>query len=111
MRRFRFHDGRSGAAMTVHVTPRARKSELTGIMPDGTLKIRLAAPPVDGSANKALLELLAKVLGVRISALEIIGGEKGRDKIISVVDLDALTVEERVKKYLKENSKKEEAGT
>lgn len=111
MRRFRFHDGRTGAAMTVHVTPRARKNELTGIMADGTLRIRLTAPPVDGSANKALLELLARVLGVRASALEIIGGEKGRDKIVSVVGLDALTVEEKVRKYLKEASKVEEAGS
>jgi uncharacterized protein (TIGR00251 family) len=103
MRRFRFHDGRTGAAMAVHVTPRSRKNELTGISSDGTLRIRLTAPPVEGSANKALLELLAHILGVRTSALEIIAGEKGKDKIISVVDLDAHTLEERVKKHLKEN--------
>jgi uncharacterized protein (TIGR00251 family) len=109
MRRFRFHDGRSGAAMTVHVTPRGRKNELVDIMPDGTLKVRLTAPPVEGAANKALLDLLAKILGVRANALEIIGGEKGRDKIVSVVDLDASTVEERVRKYLRENKPHEVA--
>jgi uncharacterized protein (TIGR00251 family) len=103
MRRFRFHDGRTGSAMTVHVTPRSRKNELTGISADGTLRVRLTAPPVESSANKALLELLAHILGVRNSALEIIAGEKGKDKIVSVVDLEAHTVEERVKKYLKEN--------
>jgi hypothetical protein len=108
MRRFRFHDGRSGAAMAVHVTPRSRKNELTGISPDGTLRVRLTAPPVEGSANKALLELLAHVLGVRTNALEIIAGEKGKDKIISVVDLDAHTVEERVKKHLKETKADDE---
>jgi uncharacterized protein (TIGR00251 family) len=102
MRRFRFHDGRTGAAMAVHITPRSRKNELTGISADGTLRVRLAAPPVEGAANKALLELLAHILGVRTSNLEIIAGEKGRDKIVSVVDLDAHTVEERVKKHLKE---------
>lgn len=95
--------------MAVHITPRSRKNELTGISPDGTLRIRLAAPPVEGSANKALLELLAHILGVRANTLEIIAGEKGRDKIISVVDLDAHTVEERVKKHLKE-SKPENEG-
>ena len=108
MRRFRFHDGRTGAAMAVHVTPRSRKNELTGISPDGTLRVRLTAPPVEGSANKALLELLAHVLGVRTNALEIIAGEKGKDKIISVVDLDAHTVEERVKKHLKETKADDE---
>ncbi len=107
MRRFRFHDGRIGAAMAVHVTPRSRKDELIGISPDGTLRVRLAAPPVEGAANKALLELLARVLGVRASSLEIIGGEKGKDKIVSVVDLDAHTVEEKVRKYIKENEPEE----
>lgn len=100
MRRFRFHDGRMGAAVTVHVTPKSRKNEISGILPDGTLKVRLTAPPVEGAANKALLELLSKVLGVRESALEIIGGEKGRDKIVSVVDLDSSTVEERIRRSL-----------
>lgn len=108
MRRFRFHDGRLGSAMAVHVTPRSRKNELTGITADGTLRVRLAAPPVEGAANKALLELLAHILGVRVNTLEIIAGEKGKDKIISVVDLDAHTLEERVKKHLKEN--KAESG-
>jgi uncharacterized protein (TIGR00251 family) len=109
MRRFRFHNGRVGSAMAVHVTPRSRKNELTGISSDGTLRVRLAAPPVEGAANKALQELMAHVLGVRPSALEIIAGEKGKDKIISVVDLDAHTVEERVKKYLKDNKAEPEA--
>ncbi len=94
--------------MAVHVTPRSRKNELTGISTDGTLRIRLTAPPVEGSANKALLELMAHILGVRIGSLEIIAGEKGKDKIISVVDLDAHTVEERVRKHLKDNKSESE---
>lgn len=107
MRRFRFHDGRIGSAVAVHVTPRSRKDELTGISPDGTLRVRLTAPPVEGAANKALLELLARILGVRTASLEIIGGEKGKDKIVSVVDLEAHSVEEKVRKYLKENEPKD----
>jgi uncharacterized protein (TIGR00251 family) len=90
------------------VTPRSRKNELTAVSSDGTLRVRLAAPPVDGAANKALLELLADILEVRANTLEIIAGEKGKDKIISVVDLDAHAVEERVKKYLKKQKKKNE---
>jgi uncharacterized protein (TIGR00251 family) len=94
--------------MAVHVTPRSRKNELTGISADGTLRIRLTAPPVEGSANKALLELLAHILGVRASALEIIAGDKGKDKIVSVVNLDTHTVEERINKHLKENKSEDE---
>jgi uncharacterized protein (TIGR00251 family) len=108
MRRFRFHDGRMGAAVTVHVTPKSRKNEITGILPDGTIKVRLTAPPVEGAANKALLDLLASVLGVRESALEIIAGDKGRDKIVSIVDLDATAVEERVRKAVAKASPAED---
>ena len=108
MSKHRLHDGRVGSAMTVHVTPRARKDELTGIAADGTLKIRLTAAPVDGAANKALLELLAKILGIRASALEITGGEKGRDKIISVVGMDTAAVEEKIHKYVQEHSPADE---
>jgi uncharacterized protein (TIGR00251 family) len=108
MRRFRLHNGRTGAAMAVHITPRSRKNELSGVSPDGTLRVRLAAPPVEGAANKALLELLAHILGVRVTTLEIIAGEKGKDKIVSVVDLDPHTVEERVKKHLKDNKTENE---
>ena len=107
MRRFRFHDGRLGAAIAVHVTPRARKNELTGIYPDGTLRVRLTAPPVEGTANKALLELIAHILNVRVSDMEIIGGEKSKDKIVSVVGLNPQTVEDRLKKYIKENEPEE----
>jgi uncharacterized protein (TIGR00251 family) len=107
MRRFRFHDGRLGAAIAVHVTPRARKNELTGIYPDGTLRVRLAAPPVEGAANKALLELIAHVLNVRVGDMEIIGGEKSKDKIVSVVGLNPQTVEDRLKKHIKENATEE----
>lgn len=110
MRRYRFHDGRIGSAMAVHVTPRSRKNELTAISSDGTLRVRLTAPPVEGAANKALLDLLANILGVRSNTLEIIAGEKGKDKIISVVDLDAHTVEERVNKYLQKRDKKKSEG-
>lgn len=82
--------------MAIRVTPRARKNEVAEILSDGTVRIRLAAPPVEGKANEALLEFLSDVLGVPRSSIEIVAGQTGRDKLISVLDLDAATVQQRI---------------
>jgi hypothetical protein len=67
----------------VRVIPRARKTEIAGER-DGALVVRVAAPPVEGAANKALVEFLAKTLGVPQRAVRIVGGERGRLKRIAV---------------------------
>ena len=72
-----------GVILTVKVVPRASKNEITGILGD-TLKIRLQAPPVEGKANKALIDFLADVLQISKKMLEIKGGETGRNKHILV---------------------------
>lgn len=69
--------------LEVRVVPRARANKLSRD-PDGTLRARLTAPPVDGAANRALIELLAKELGVKRADLEVVHGSKGRDKRIAV---------------------------
>ena len=99
-REHQFHDGKKGAALTVRVTPRAKRDEITEILSDGTIKIRLTAPPVDGKANASLITFLAKILGVSRSRIEIVAGEKGRDKLVSVLDLDSHTVQERILNYI-----------
>ncbi len=100
MRKFKLHNGKVGAAITVRVTPRARKSEFAGIMEDGTLRIRIQEPPVGGKANRALISFLAKVLGVRASRIEIVAGETGLDKIVAVEAMSAEEVENRIQGWL-----------
>ncbi|HEY4666580.1 MAG: DUF167 domain-containing protein [Anaerolineales bacterium] len=100
MRKFKLHNGKVGAAITVRVTPRARKSEFAGIMEDGTLRIRIQEPPVGGKANRALIAFLAKVLGVRASRIEIVAGETGLDKIVAVEAMSAEEVENRIQGWL-----------
>jgi uncharacterized protein (TIGR00251 family) len=95
-RQFNLHNGQTGAAITVRVTPHAKKNEIHGIMEDGTVKIRITSAPVEGQANEALLKFLADLLDVRANQLEIIAGQTGKDKLISVVGLDAKTVQERI---------------
>lgn len=100
MRKFKLHDGEHGAALTVRVTPRARKTEFAGIMEDGILRIRVQQPPVEGKANDALISFLSKVLGVRKNRIEIVAGEHGLDKIISVIDMTAAEVESRIQGWI-----------
>ncbi len=99
-REFKLHNGERGAALTIRVTPRARKTQFGGVLEDGTLRIRVAAPPVEGKANQALIKFLAKVLGVRKNRIEIVAGERGLDKILSVVGMTAEEVEEKIRPWL-----------
>jgi uncharacterized protein (TIGR00251 family) len=101
-REFKLHNGERGAALTIRVTPRARKTEIAGVLDDGTVRVRVAAPPVEGKANKALIAYLSKVLGVRKNKVEIVAGEKGLDKIISVLEMPAGEVEDRIRTWMKD---------
>jgi uncharacterized protein len=99
-RSFRLHDGKKGSALAVRVTPRASRNEITEIQSDGTVKVRLTAPPVEGEANQKLIEFLAEVLGVNTSQLDIVAGATGRDKLVSVIDMDKDEVHQRLTAYL-----------
>lgn len=99
-RKFHLHDGRSGAALAVRVTPRASRNEITEIMPDGTVKVRLTAPLAEGEGNKALVQFLSEVLGVPPSKIDIIGGISGNDKLLSVLDIDKDEAHQRLVAYL-----------
>lgn len=99
-RSFRLHDGRVGSALAVRVTPRASRNEVVEVMADGTVRIRITASPVDGEANEKLVAFLAEVLNVPKSRLEIVAGLSGRDKLISVLDMDAATVHKRIVAHL-----------
>ena len=95
-RKFVLHDGQRGSALAVRVTPRASRNEIVGMLNDGTIKVHLAVDPTDGEANDMLVDFLAEVLGVPKSRVEIVAGENGRDKLISVLDMDGETVHQRV---------------
>jgi uncharacterized protein len=95
-RSYRLHDGKKGAAIAVRVTPRASKNQIVGAMSDGTIKIRITAAANEGQANQELVEFLSDVLGVAKSRIEIVAGETGRDKLISVLDLDAETLHKKI---------------
>ena len=93
---FHLHDGKKGAALAVRVTPRASRNKIVDILSDGTVKVHLTAPPVEGKANQALIKFLAKVLDVPPNQLEVVAGATGRDKLISVIDMDADTLHKKI---------------
>jgi uncharacterized protein len=99
-RNFKLHDGNFGAAITVRITPRMAKNEIVEILDDGTVKIRLTAPPVDGKANQCLIEFLADILGTKPAKIEIISGFTARDKIVTILDLSPEEVQARILKHL-----------
>lgn len=74
--------------LSVRIRPNAERSELTGHLADGSLKINLAAPAVDNKANQALLKLLAQEFSVNIKAISIISGQTSRLKLVKIVILD-----------------------
>jgi uncharacterized protein (TIGR00251 family) len=69
--------------LNVRVTPRASKNAVEGFR-DGALIIRVTAPPVDSAANDAVVELLAKTLGVAKRQITIARGSTGRNKVVEV---------------------------
>jgi uncharacterized protein (TIGR00251 family) len=83
-----FQPHRDGALIDILVQPRASKTEITGVY-DGALRIRIAAPPVEGAANDAIIEFLSKRLKVRKSDIQIMSGASGRRKRVLVRGIEA----------------------
>lgn len=71
---------------SVRVIPRASRSEIVGEY-DGSLKVKLASPPVDGAANAELIKLLAKKFDVPKGDVEILSGETSKNKRIKINNL------------------------
>ena len=77
--------------IAVYVQPRATKTELAG-MHAGLPKIRLAAPPVDGAANAALVEFIARRLKIAKNRVRVVAGLTGRRKWVEIEDVEAGSV-------------------
>jgi uncharacterized protein (TIGR00251 family) len=88
-------DTGSGLTLRVRVQPRASKDAVGGER-EGALVVRVSAPPVEGRANEALARLLGKALGVAPSAVRVLRGESGRDKLVAVDGVSAETARGRL---------------
>lgn len=74
--------------ITLYVQPRATTTAVAGLH-DGCIKIRLAAPPVDGAANAALLEFVAERLGIARRRVRLVGGNGSRRKMLEIEGVGA----------------------
>jgi len=83
-------DGR--ITLTLHIQPGAKKTEFAGLHGDA-LKIRLAAPPVDGKANEALIRFVAETLGLAKSAVSLKSGQTSRRKMLEVQGAKLASIE------------------
>ena len=81
----------NAVTIRIRVQPRASRTEIVGEYA-GAIKLRVAAPPVDGKANEECRRFLAKLLKVSATSVEIISGESSRDKLIRIQNMSAARV-------------------
>ncbi len=84
-----------GVTVRLHIQPGAKKTEVVGLHGEA-LKIRLAAPPVDGKANACLLAFLADRLGVAKAAIRMVSGDTSRAKRVRIDGVEPSVVRERL---------------
>jgi uncharacterized protein (TIGR00251 family) len=84
-----------GVEIDIRVIPRARASRIDGER-DGRLLVRLAAPPVEGAANDALIEFLAALLDIPKRSVRLVAGERSRQKRIAIDGVNAETLRQRL---------------
>lgn len=82
-------------SLRLHIQPGAKKTEVVGLHGE-SLKIKLAAPPVDGKANACLIDFLAERLDVSRAAVKIVGGETSRAKRVRIAGINRETAEQRI---------------
>lgn len=87
-------DRPGGCTLTVRVVPRARRTEVAGSRADALL-VRLAAPPVEGTANDALVAFLAERLGIPRRAVALVSGARSREKRL---DIDGVSAAEAARR-------------
>lgn len=78
--------------LKIHLLPRASRDEICGLHGDA-LKIKVTAPPVEGKANMALQRFIAKKLNLAASQIEIMAGQRSREKILRISGISRAAVE------------------
>jgi uncharacterized protein (TIGR00251 family) len=90
---------KEGVLLSLHVVPRAARSEIVGTHGEA-LKVRINAPPAGGAANAALVELIAQQLGVPKQQVQIISGKASRRKRVAIRGVSYRTLERRLARLL-----------
>jgi hypothetical protein len=88
-----YREDSAGVIFTVRVVPRASRSEVAGFQ-DGALRIRIAAPPVNGAANRELIKFLSKRLKVPQAAITLVTGNNSKNKVVRITNPSATTLDQ-----------------
>ena len=88
------------ATLAVRLQPGARRAGVRGRMADGTLQLAVTAPPADGRANRALLELVGELLDVKPRQVRLARGASSRAKVLEIDGLTQDELERRVRALL-----------
>lgn len=94
-RKYKLHDGKKGAALAIRVTSRATENKIVGALSDGTIKIHIAAQS-KGKVNNELVNFLSGILKIPNDSIEIVAGDTGRDKLVSILDMDTETLHKKI---------------
>jgi len=97
-RNFDLHDGKTGSALAVRIIPRSSRNEITEILDDGMVKIRLAVPNLEEPANQGLIKFLAELLQINPANIEIVAGQHGKDKLVTILGVDSATLQQCIMK-------------
>lgn len=92
-------EGKNSITLTLHVQPRASRTEIRGVHGDA-LKMMLNAPPVDGEANAAVIEFFADFFDKPKNAIQIKSGTTNRRKVLEISDLSISIAKEKIEKAL-----------
>ena len=95
-RSFHLHNGKKGSALGIRVIPRAKKNEIVEVLKDGTLRVRLKSSADEEEINQALADYLAQVLDLPASKIDIVAGKGRRDKLVSLLEMDAQTAHNKI---------------
>lgn len=95
-KQFHFHDGKKGSAMLVHIVTGMERGRIASFTKDGTLIIELAGQPDDESLNEKLIAILGTSLKIPAGKIEIVAGANSRYKLISIMDLDPILLQEKI---------------
>ena len=83
-----FKKTKNGVTLDVKVEPRSSRKGICGVMDGHIVKVKLTAPPVEGSANEQLIEVLAEELGVKKSQVRVIRGHTSKRKVVEITGLE-----------------------
>ena len=93
-RQFEFHDGEKGAALAIRVKHSKGVSSFSKVLKDGTVVIQLEQ--VEGVVNTRLIDFISRELNIHKKRLRIIAGEDGINKLISIVDMKPMEIQQKI---------------